>query len=88
MTTIPIKELPERREFIGKPIKEHGVDVERRLARFIIDNGFLGIYVEDGGQEICIGGTDIAHASARFAEDGNLYISGAYCPTFVLSMND
>jgi hypothetical protein len=87
MPSINLCELPERSEFIGRPIKEHGMDVEQPLARFRVSNNHLEIFVSDDGEEERIGGGNIDYMHAEIAGDGNLYISGQYCPTFVLYPN-
>jgi hypothetical protein len=89
MPSISISELPKRGEFIGKPIKEHGVDVEQPLAQFHVNGKYLEIFVSKGdGNEESIGGGNTDYIHAEIAGDGNLYISGSYCPTFVLYLNN
>lgn len=79
---IPFAELPQRDEFIGKPILEDGVEVQKPLSRFDYTDGLLTIYVTDKGNETCMG--CVRGSSAELSPDGVLYISGMLAPAFLL----
>jgi len=77
---IDLNKLTEHKDLIGCVVKEHGIDKEGKLSGFKIENGFLSIYDTNG----YIGGVNVEYGRAYLGGDNNLYITGAYCPTFVV----
>lgn len=86
MDTIPIKDLPDHPEFIGKPIEVYGSGIQKPLSRFSVQGETLFIYVkDDNDQEICIGSANAGNNnSAVIATDHNLHIPGANYATYIL----